>query len=362
MSASHAPQDIHRAIVEMADRGCSMAVAVLLKTDGSTPCPAGAKAVVAADGSICGTIGGGQVEAEAQRRAIEAIRTGRPEIFEAALQGGAVDGQEPICGGRMRVLISPTTTLHHAAYAAAATARERREPGVLLTTVHGLDDLHVAVQFLPERVIPSEVPFPGFEAIRSALNSEKPNRFVVEPDPTHQRIEVLVEPLIPTPRLLIVGGGHVGQGVAVQASLVGFEVVVLDDRPEFTAPELFPKGVTTRCGGIGQEVAAFPFGSDTYVVIVTRGHQHDAEALKGCLGRPTAYLGMIGSRRKVAMLRKELLQSGQTTVAAFDQVYAPIGLDIGSVTVPEIACSIVAQLIAVRRTGSARCIPQDRAS
>ena len=88
---------------------------------------------------------------------------------------------------------------------------------------------------------------------------------------------------------------------------------------------------------------------NTYVVIVTRGHEKDAEALAACVRRPAAYLGMIGSRRKVALMRKDFLESGRATAEEFDRVYAPIGLDIGAITVPEIAASIVAQLISVRR-------------
>ncbi len=172
-------------------------------------------------------------------------------------------------------------------------------------------------------------------------------------------MEVLVEPLVPQPVLLIVGGGHVGQEVAWQASRVGFVVTVLDDRDDFTRAEMFPEEVITRCGNIRDEVANFPFGSDTYVVLVTRGHQHDGVALAACLRRPVAYLGMIGSRRKVALMRREFIESGRATAEEFDQVHAPIGLDIGSVTVPEIAASIVAQLISVRRKGSASGMPKE---
>jgi xanthine dehydrogenase accessory factor len=193
--------------------------------------------------------------------------------------------------------------------------------------------------------------------VRSVLKQEQPRLFSGEPAADGQPLEVLVEPLIPNPVLLVVGGGHVGQAVAAQASLVGFEVVVIDDRPEFTRPELFPDGATTRCGRIAEELAGFAFAEDTYIVIVTRGHKHDAEALAACLRRPVAYVGMIGSRRKVAMMRKEFIESGRATTAEFDRVYAPIGLDLGSVTVPEIAASIVAQLIAVRRQGTAPRIP-----
>jgi xanthine dehydrogenase accessory factor len=149
--------------------------------------------------------------------------------------------------------------------------------------------------------------------------------------------------------LLIVGGGHIGQALARQAILVGFDVVVLDDRPEFTDPALFPEGVATRCGDIREEVEASAIGRDTYIVIVTRGHKHDAEALEACIHAPAAYIGMIGSKRKVALMRQDFIESGLAGEEEFGRVFAPVGLDIGAVTVPEIAASIVAQLIEVRR-------------
>ena len=357
MNASRHPRDIHQAIGEWSDRGCAFAVAVVLRAEGSTPCKAGAKAVIDARGAIQGTIGGGSVEAEAQRRAIEAIKTGRPVLFDFHLEGRAVNDGEPICGGTMRVLVDPTAATHRAAYAAAAAARHCRERGVLLTTIRGSTEPAVAVQFLAEQAIPPELGLPGAEAIRAALEREETDLFVFESPQGGEEVEVLVEPLIPRPVLLVVGGGHVGQAVAVQANLVGFDVVVVDDRPEFTAPEVLPEGATARCGRISEEVAGFPIRADTYIVIVTRGHQHDAEALAACIHGPAAYIGMIGSRRKVALMRQDFVESGRATAEEVARVYAPIGLDIGSVTVPEIATSIVAQLIAVRRKGSAPRMP-----
>jgi xanthine dehydrogenase accessory factor len=107
-----------------------------------------------------------------------------------------------------------------------------------------------------------------------------------------------------------------------------------------------------RCGEIAAELAGIPLANDSYVVIATRGHRHDAAALAACIRTPAAYVGMIGSRRKVAMMRHDFIQSGSATAEEFDRVYAPIGLEIGAETVPEIATSITAQLIAVRRKGS----------
>jgi len=194
------------------------------------------------------------------------------------------------------------------------------------------------------------------EAILAVVGQEEPCLLSVEASSQDVPVEAFVEPLVARPALLIAGGGHVGQAVARQADLVGFEIVVIDDRPEFTRADLFPPGVTTRCGPVDEQLARLPIDGDTYVVIVTRGHRHDAEALAACLHRPAAYVGMIGSRRKVAMLREEFIASARATAAELDRVYAPIGLEIGARTVPEIATSIVAQLIAVRRgTAAARC-------
>jgi xanthine dehydrogenase accessory factor len=156
---------------------------------------------------------------------------------------------------------------------------------------------------------------------------------------------------------LLGGGGQVGPALAARARAGVFETAGVDDRPEFADPLRFPPGTVARCGQIADEIGRFPIGPDTFVVLVTRSHEQDAEALAACLHRPAAYLGMIGSRRKVAHLRQMFLDSGQATAAEFDRVFAPIGLDLGAVTVDEIAVSILAQLIAVRRRGTAPRIP-----
>ena len=279
-------------------------------------------------------------------------------MFDFNLVGEAVEGAEPICGGTMRVLVDPVAALRHPAYAAAAQARQRRQRGVLLTIVRGhkapeIDKApEIEVLFLRRKRNPRRNDLSPADALCSALARVETALFVKQAPQEGERLEVLVEPLVPNPLLVIAGGGHVGQALALQADLVGFDILVIDDRAEFTAADLFPEGTTTRCGPIAEEFARLAAGDDTYIVIVTRGHRHDAEALAACLKKPAAYIGMIGSRRKVGMMRKEFIDSGRATAAEFDRVYAPIGLDIGSLTVPEIAASITAQLIAVRRKGA----------
>ncbi len=319
--------DINRLIVDLIEAGRPFAVGLILSAEGSTPREAGVKAVLEADGRIHGTLGGGAVEAEAQRRAVEACQSGCPIVFDVLLTGADAADHEPICGGEMRLLVDPTARKDVEAYRQAAEAAAHRERGLLLTVVHASEDVRTEVLWHPEGDLASD------EATLSAEGD----------------VLTLSEPVIPRPLLLIVGGGHVGQALAVQADLLSFDLVALDDRPEFTAPELFPAGARTRCGDLASELEAATLDSDTYVVIVTRGHQHDAEALRACLRRPVAYLGMIGSRRKVALLRQSFLDAGWATEDEFDRVHAPVGLDIGAETVPEIAVSIAAELVAVRR-------------
>jgi len=184
-----------------------------------------------------------------------------------------------------------------------------------------------------------------------------PGAGALPPPAAGEQTCVLVEPMIPPPRLVIAGGGHVGQALARQAALAGFDILVLDDRDEFTDPALYPPGVLTRRGDVAAELASLRPDGETYVAIVTRGHRHDRAALAACVASPAAYVGMIGSRRKVAMVRRDLLAAGEATPDQLERLYAPIGLDIGAETVPEIAASIVAQLIAVRRRGSAPRMP-----
>jgi xanthine dehydrogenase accessory factor len=357
MDQPPALRDVHQAIVDRADRRQAFALAVVFRDQGHTPRKAATKALIDAAGVISGTIGGGAVEAEAQRRAVVAIRTGCPAVFEFALDGESAAAIEPVCGGSMRILLDPTAANQRAVYAQAAAARRQRQSGVLVTLLEHAPDPHVSACWVAAASAATAGVFPGAETICACLADGTARHVVQDATATGARLEALVEPLLPPPLLVIAGGGHVGQAVALQAGLVGFEVLVIDDRPEFTDPGLFPAGVATRCTHIAGELARLALGPDTFVVIVTRGHQQDEQVLAACIRRPAAYIGMIGSRRKVALLRASLCEAGIASAADLDRVYAPIGLDIGAQTVPEIATSIVAQLVAVRRKGSAARMP-----
>ena len=180
------------------------------------------------------------------------------------------------------------------------------------------------------------------EVLREALADGQPRLLVAE------GWMVFVEPVLPLPRLIIAGAGHVGRAVARLGKLLDFSVTVIDDRAEFANAENIPEADEIIVGAIGEAVGKIEDSVHNYFVIVTRGHQKDAEALMAALGRPAAYVGMIGSKRKIEVMRLESLESGLATKEEWSTVHAPIGLGIGSKTVEEIAVSIAAELVQVR--------------
>lgn len=162
----------------------------------------------------------------------------------------------------------------------------------------------------------------------------------------------LIEPYFPEPKLIILGGGHISKPLVDFASKVGFSVTVVDDRPFFANNSRFPEADKVICEGFDRCFNALNLNSSSFVVIVTRGHRHDMECLKKALNYDTAYLGMIGSKRRIKIVREELLSEGYSK-DRLDKLNAPIGLDIDAVTPEEIAISILAQLISYRRRSKA---------
>ena len=161
-------------------------------------------------------------------------------------------------------------------------------------------------------------------------------------------MDVFIDPITPTPRAYIVGAGHVGYHTAQLAATVGFRVVVVDDRASFADPARFPSAERVDVAEIPDWLRTADVGPRDYLVIVTRGHREDLDALRAALARDTAYIGLIGSRAKIARLYARLGTEG-VDADKLARVHAPIGLDLGAVSPEEIAVSIVAELIAHRR-------------
>ncbi len=164
-------------------------------------------------------------------------------------------------------------------------------------------------------------------------------------------LKIFVDPVFPLARLVILGGGHIALPLASIGKLLGYEVTVIDDRLSFANQARFPMADRVICEDFRKAIGEISFDSNTYTVIVTRGHRHDKTCLEEVLRLPTSgYIGMIGSRRKVAALFQDLQEEGFGD-AELNRVYTPIGLDIGAQTPEEIAVSIMAEIIMVNRRG-----------
>jgi xanthine dehydrogenase accessory factor len=161
------------------------------------------------------------------------------------------------------------------------------------------------------------------------------------------QMEVYIDPIAPMPPLYVIGAGHVGWHLARIAADAGFRLHVIDDREKFANAERFPSAEAIEVDDIGAWLHRAELPSSAYVVVVTRGHTHDFEAVRALAARDLRYLGLIGSRAKVAKIF-DALESEGLPVECLARVHAPIGLDIGAITPAEIAVSILAELIAVR--------------
>ena len=161
-------------------------------------------------------------------------------------------------------------------------------------------------------------------------------------------MEAYIEPLQTQEHLVIYGAGHVGAATAALARAIDFRVEVVDDRDDLLTPDRFPSDAVLHLGDPRRTLDTLPWGPNTYHLIVTHNHQLDQDLLEALLPRTVAWLGMIGSRAKVAKFFVRL-EAGGTDPALFKKVSAPVGLDIGAETPEEIAVSILAELVRVRR-------------
>ena len=171
-----------------------------------------------------------------------------------------------------------------------------------------------------------------------------------------EQVELFVEVQRRPPTLIIVGAGHVAQPLATLGKLIDFEVVVIDDRPQYAKTERFPQADRVIAAPFRPTLHGWPIDADTFIVLVTRGHSHDVECLLEVLDSPARYIGMIGSKRRVRAVFDLLEQEQGIPREKFDRVYAPVGIDIGAESPAEIGVCIIAEVVNVYRGGRAESL------
>ena len=332
-----------RIITAIAESSEESALITVMDVRGSAPRHAGSKMLVRRGADSLGTVGGGKGEARAIAIARECIEQKRADTITLEFKGMEVEGQDMICGGTCLLLVEYIADREP--YRIAFARLQRGERTLFAKTLDGAaggKPLSVTVTVLDENSAPiyNTLPSSARKVAERSLHSGTPAFREAE--------GVFFDPVSPREKLLVLGGGYVGQAVALQASRLDFRVSVGDDRPDFCSAERFPPHVEALCGSYTEIVRKFPFDSATYVVMVTRGHLTDLECVRAVLKRKYRYAGFIGSARKSKLLRAQLKRDGFEQ-EKIDTLHAPIGLDIKAETPAELAVSILGEIIAVRR-------------
>ncbi|MBU1002944.1 MAG: XdhC family protein [Proteobacteria bacterium] len=322
-------RDVFAAILIRLEQGQPVVRVSVMKSAGSTPRAAGATMAVFKDGSMKGTIGGGSVENESHIAA-KLMKPGTSEIRTFDLTANDAASLGMVCGGNMTVLLdSLLPSKETINLVQEVIKRYRSSDKHQLTTT-----LAANGEVLRREVQPAD---------NDTLKSlHAPVVF-----PTDDG-SLFVEPLIIPKTIHFIGAGHVAQATAPLAASTGFRVKVVDDRTDFANADRFPNAAEITVADSLKECLPESLGPEDYVVIMTRGHLHDKDVLAQALKTSAGYVGMIGSTKKKKAVYESLLCDGFRP-QDLDRVHCPIGLSIGADTPEEIAISIMAELISIRK-------------
>jgi len=303
-------------------------------------------------------VGGGVLEGEVQKIAQKALNSKESGYYSFKLDSEIGNGTGAICGGQASILVDATPEDNRIVFEQVIESIKERIPGVLVTMVSGIVDSKIKIQryWVTENekdTIPHDqnrkIAIEVQRLLRGGNHSEYEELNIPFPGEKHN-VTILLEPINPPPHLVIAGAGHIGKALTHIGKLLNFEVTVIDDRVEYANSTNLPDADHIIVNDIGEAVGELKIAHDTFIVIVTRGHKDDAKALRECIGSGAAYVGMIGSKNKVAQMRAEFIKHGWAEPSEWKDIHAPIGLDIESISVQEIAISIAAQIIQVKNS------------
>lgn len=309
--------------------GEDLVLVTVIASSGATPRGAGARMLVGKQGRICGTIGGGAVEYRSEQIAARVLEEKCSLGHDFTLTKDDVQNLGMICGGACQVFFHyiPAGDSHTIALCEQAEAQFRKGTALwLLTNVGENSQMGLYAEMLGYWGIPVASPLPL---------SRHPERTG----------DIFAEQINASGKVYVFGGGHVAQELVPVLAHVGFRCVIMDDREEFTKPELFPGAEAVICGDLTRLADYMSIGSEDYVCVMTRGHSHDTVVQAQVLKYRPTYCGVIGSPHKAAGVRKTLKEEYGLADEELDLVTTPIGLPIKGETPAEIAISIAAQMI-----------------
>ncbi len=341
--------DIFHEILSALENEDHIMLVTILSTSGSTPASALSKMIIKNGGTTSvGTIGGGCMEGEVINHANRLYQSNKAKILSFDLNEDDMESGL-ICGGSLEVLIEPITRKYIPIYQEIKLIRDKGEDcvlGILLSKDNVVEDKVIFKRDIGKFDGWDVENFSDIPTLQQSISNAYQKKEIVRLK--LESGEIILEPIFSNPKLIIFGGGHVSKFVSHFAAIVGFEITIVDDREKYANPNRFPEAIYTIAADYNSVFDKLNVTPSTYIVIVTRGHRYDEIVLEQALKTQAKYIGMIGSKHKVFTTFQHLREKGFSE-AQLKRVHAPIGINIGASTTEEIAISIVAEMICIRR-------------
>jgi xanthine dehydrogenase accessory factor len=335
-------------ILEQLIAGSPVVMASIVSLEGSTPRETGTKMVVGSDGKSYGTVGGGLLEATTISKSGDVITTGRSRFIEFDLMGEDTESEDMICGGKAVILLDYFSIEdRNLSLIENMIDFISRGENFYFVTVYTefAEEINISghvLLFSDGRTAGDKVlEGPDIMNLRAELHNISSTTIL-----SVDKRKFIVDPIRRIQTLYCFGAGHVAAPTARIASMVGFRVVVVDDREEFANIDRFPDAAEIKIiEDYTHALDGLEIDRDSFIIILTRGHRYDREVLEQAIRTDAGYIGMISSKKKRDSVYKTLISAGTVTAEELDRVHSPIGLAIGGNTPEEIAVSIVAELI-----------------
>ncbi len=345
-------ENLNTIILSLIENKKIFAIATIVSHSGSTPRTSGTKMVILPDGTIEGTIGGGLIEAKVIEESVKLISLKLNSFKSYHLNSTLKDSIDMVCGGSLSVLIETITQENSVTDLFVGMIRES-EQGQKCLKITELPKSEEKPDRIKRCLVKSSREVMGENIIPDSFNGDFLKSYFKMNTPVVTEIgdrRLIIEPAFTKGTVYLFGAGHVSQKVAEITHLLDFKTVIIDDREEFANRERFPKANKILViHDFRKSLETFSMDSDSYLVILTRGHLHDQTVLEEALKTEAGYIGMIGSRRKQKQVYEHLHHKGFTK-EDFKRVKSPIGIEIKAETPAEIAVSITAEIIATKNS------------
>jgi xanthine dehydrogenase accessory factor len=326
----------------------SVVWATVVDHKGSTPRKTGSRILIGSNGVTLGSIGGGRIEAEALETAKTLHQMQGSLLLNISMTGQEVAQTEMICGGHVKIYVELLSAGDLPFIRKLYETFLQKKDVLFLTWIdnknRSFEEAHYILDLSGKLSVVSQLPHETIVEVEKAIESGQIATLISHPEGEGF---LFLEPLRRSSTLYIYGGGHISLDLAWMAERVGFQVIVVDDRKAFANRDRFPMALDVWVVPYKEALKEVELGYDDFVVIVTRGHLFDLDVLREVIVQSPEYIGMIGSRRKKAMIFGQLQKEG-ISQKKLDAVHAPIGLDIKAETPAEISISIIAEMIMVR--------------